>query len=208
MSPVLAAASAAFALLALLTAVAGARAVRHRRPLASSVRVLTALLCAALAALGLTLSAATLGYRAFTREEVAATVFVQPGPRQSFTARVIFPDGRQAVHELRGDQLYVDAHILKWKALANVLGLHTAYELDRVGGRYLSLDDERSQPRTVFGLGRDKRVDLFDLRRRYDALAFLVDAEYGSATFVEVRAPAVLEIRVSTTGLLVRPREK
>ena len=32
----------------------------------------------------------------------------------------------------------------------------------------------------------------------------LVDAEYGSGTFVSVTRPAELEVRVSTTGLLMR----
>jgi hypothetical protein len=37
-------------------------------------------------------------------------------------------------------------------------------------------------------------------------LSLLVDAEYGSATFIDVQSPAVFEVRVSTTGLLVRSK--
>jgi hypothetical protein len=149
---------------------------------------------------------ATQGYRALTREDVAAEVHLEPAGRQAFIARFVFPDGRQATHRLAGDQLYIDAHILKWKPVANVLGLHTAYELDRVAGRYASLDDEQSKPRTVHSLATNKALDLFDLRQKYTPLAFLVDAEYGSATFIDVKSPAVVELRVSTTGLLVRPK--
>ncbi|HEV8243291.1 MAG TPA: hypothetical protein VGQ07_04815, partial [Nitrospirales bacterium] len=97
-----------------------------------------------------------------------------------------------------------DAHILKWKPLANVLGLHTAYELDRVAGRYHAIEQEQSAVRTVYALGQNKPVDLFGLRRRYAFLTILVDAEYGSATFAPVTQPAELELRVSTTGLLMR----
>jgi hypothetical protein len=110
------------------------------------------------------------------------------------------------VHELAGDQLYVDAHILKWKPWANLLGLHTAYDLDRVAGRYVSIDDERDRPRTVAALGAPRAIDLFNLRRQYVWLSPLVDAEYGSATFIDVQSPAVFEVRVSTTGLLVRSK--
>jgi hypothetical protein len=111
------------------------------------------------------------------------------------------------VHELSGDQLYVDAHILKWKPWANLLGLHTAYDLDRVAGRYVSVDDERDRPRTVAVLGTPRAIDLFHLRRRHAWLSALVDAEYGSATFVDVQSVAVFEVRVSTTGLLVRSKQ-
>ena len=82
-----------------------------------------------------------------------------------------------------------------------MFGLHTAYELDRIAGRYRSIDNERSAPRTVFPLERDKPLDLFDLRRRYTFLAPLLDAEYGSASYVAVSRPAEIELRVSTTRL-------
>jgi hypothetical protein len=205
-SPVLLAVAGGFALLGILFAAASWRALRRGRVLSFSVRTLSALVFAALGALSFVLTAATQGYRALTREEVAAEVHVEPSGKQAFVARFVFPDGREALHRLAGDQLYVDAHILKWKPLANVLGLHTAYQLDRVGGRYASLEDERARPRTVFSIAESKRLDLFDLRQKHARLGFLVDTEYGSATFVDVKAPAVLEVRVSTTGLLVRPR--
>ena len=205
-SPALFAVAGACGLLALVFGVAGRRALRGGRVLAVGARTLTALLFLALAALCLVLVGATQGYRALTREEVACEVRVEPVGVQSFRAHFVFPDGHEAVHSLKGDQLYVDAHIIKWKPWANLLGLHTAYELDRVGGRYASLDDERDQPRTVASIATSKQLDLFDLRRRFAALAFLVDADYGSATFVDVRSPAVLEVRVSTSGLLMRAK--
>jgi hypothetical protein len=205
-SPALFAVTAGFVLLGLVSAVGSARSLRRRRPFAFSVRSLTALLFAGLAALCIVVAVATQGYRALTREDLAAVVHLRPSGKQAFEARFVFPDGRVSTHQLAGDQLYVDAHILKWKPLVNVLGMHTAYELDRVAGRYASLDDERAKPRTVQSVARDKRLDLFDLRQKYAPLAFLLDTEYGSATFVDVREPQVVEVRVSTTGLLVRPR--
>jgi len=116
-------------------------------------------------------------------------------------------DRPEMTYELAGDGIYVDAHILKWKPMANVLGLHTAYELDRVGGRYDDIARERSANRTLYSLVQDRPVDLFGLRRRYGFLAPLLDAEYGSGTFVPVRRRAEFEVRVSTTGLLIREKK-
>jgi hypothetical protein len=73
-----------------------------------------------------------------------------------------------------------------------------------VGGRYRKIEQERSATRTVHSLAEDKQVDLVGLRQRYEFLAPLVDAQYGSATFVPVSEPAEFEVRVSTTGLLMR----
>ena len=80
-------------------------------------------------------------------------------------------------------------------------------ELDRVAGRYTLLEDEQTKPRTIYSLARKKRVDLFTLRRRHQLLDPLVDAEYGSATFITANRPARFELRVSLTGLLVREVE-
>jgi hypothetical protein len=170
----------------------------------SGYRMLAGLLLLALGALAGTISVGMLGYRALTREEVAAHIVVKPIGPQRFVATFRFPDGREATYELAGDEIYVDAHILKWHPYANMIGLHTAYEIDRVSGRYHAIKDERDAVRTVHALGREKPVDLYAVGRRYTFLAPILDAEYGSATFVPVTRPAELELRVSTTGLLMR----
>jgi hypothetical protein len=126
---------------------------------------------------------------------------------QRFRATVTLPDGSLHMFDLAGDAVYVDAHILKWRPIANLFGLHTAYELDRIAGRYQAIADEQTRERTVYSLAAAKPIDAFDLARRYWVLRPLVDAEYGSATFVGATAPhgATYEVRVSTSGLLVRP---
>jgi len=170
----------------------------------SAYRMLAGLLLLVLGALTGTISVGMMGYRALTREDVAAHIVVKPTGRQRFNATFRFPDGRESTYELAGDEFYVDAHILKWHPYATMFGLRTAYELDRVAGRYRAIKDERDAMRTVHAIARDKPVDLYELGRRYTFLAPILDAEYGSATFVPVTRPAELELRVSTTGLLIR----
>lgn len=179
---------------------------RRRRLLHSLASVLTALLCLALAAVFASVTIGIRGYRALTAEEVAAVVQTDPLGPQHFRATVTMPDGRVGQFDILGDALYVDARILKWKPIVNILGLSTAYELDRVGGRYNAIPDERHRPHTVFPLGQDHMVNVFGFVHRHPRfLAPLVDASYGSGTFVSVARPARYEVRVSTTGLLIRP---
>ena len=197
----------AFGLLGGVLLVAGAAALARVRLLSFAFRALLGLLLLALGGLFGTVAVGIQGYRALTREDVAARIAVKPAGPQRFTATFRFPDGREAAYDLAGDEIYVDAHILKWHPYANWVGLHTAYELDRVAGRYRDIKDERSAPRTVHALARDRPVDLHALRRRYTFLAPVLDAEYGSATFLPVTRAAEFELRVSTTGLLIREAE-
>src|SRR5207249_2344809 len=204
MSTTLAITGACLLLLGAGVGVTAVRAARARHWLGGTIRGLVALLLLALAALAATLTVGLQGYRALTFEEVAATVRTEPVAPQRFRATITLPDRRLAMYELAGDAFYMDAHILKWHPWASLLGLHTVYELDRVAGRYNAVADERAQPHTAYELARSRPVDLFYIARRR-LLGPLVDAEYGSATFVAATRPAILEVRVSMTGLLARP---
>lgn len=193
-----------FAAVGLLFLALAVRAWKRRQWVGALGRTGGSAIFLSLAALAATLGASTQGYRGLTQEEVALTVTTVPTGPGAFQAFLTFPDGRDTTLHVLGDQLLVDAHILKWHYLGNVIGYRTQYELDRLTGRYVDLEAERTGPRTVHSLRTEKPVDLFELARRYVWLRLLVDTEYGSATYIDVRRPARFEVRVSTTGLLVR----
>ena len=193
-----------FALLGLIFLIITIARIKRWKLLSSATNLLTALLMLSLSALFGTISSAIQGYHALTKEELAAIVKVEPTGVQRFDARFSMPDGSEKIFFLAGDQLYVDAHILKWKPLANMFGLHTSYELDRVAGRYTLLNDEITKVRTVYSLSKDKPLNMFDLRQRFAMLNPLLDAEYGSATFINSDSPEEFRLMVSTTGLLIR----
>ncbi|OGW34982.1 MAG: hypothetical protein A2X58_10455 [Nitrospirae bacterium GWC2_56_14] len=197
-----------FALLGLTFLILTIAALKKRKLFGSAFQFVVALLMISLSALFGTISIAIEGYRALIFEELAATVKVEPTGEQKFIARFSLPDGSEKVFSLAGDQLYIDAHILKWKPLANIFGQHTSYELDRVAGRYALLNDETTKVRTVYSLSKDKRLDMFELRRRFTFLNPLLDAEYGSATFINTNSAEEFKVLVSTTGLLIRKTEK
>ena len=198
--------TAVFAILSVMFFFISVRALKKKRVFRTTTNTLVALLMLSLSALFATLTVSTQGYRAFTREEVVASVTTRRLADQRFEAQVRFPDGRDTTFLLAGDEFYVDAHILKWKPLANVIGMHTDYELDRIAGRYMELGQEQTGPRTVFALSFSKPLDLFHLRRRHPLLGWLVDAEYGSGTFIATDDQALFDVLVSTSGLLIRKR--
>ncbi|HKA59539.1 MAG TPA: hypothetical protein VKD28_13055 [Gemmatimonadales bacterium] len=197
----------AFGVLAVIFVIAAGSAWRDRHRIRAGAGLLAAGFCLSIGIVCGAITVGVRGYRALTHEVVAATIKTEPLGPQRFRATVTMPDNRLAMFDLAGDAVYVDAHVLKWRPVGNLLGLTTAYELDRISGRYQRLSDEQQRERTVYSLATDKPFDAYDLARRYWLLRPLVDAEYGSATFIGATAPggATYEVRVSTTGLLVRP---
>lgn len=208
MIDVLVVTSIGFGVLGFLFMLAGVASARRRRFVRLSLHITLALACLTSGALFLTLHLSLQGYRALTREDLAATIYAEPvGPSQ-FHVTIHLANGQTDSYWLGGDEIYVDAHILKWKPWANLFGLHTAYELDRIAGRYHLIEDERVRPRTVYQLNTDRMVDVFALRRQHRWLESVVDAEYGSAAFFPASDRIAIELRVSTTGLLFRPVAK
>jgi hypothetical protein len=144
------------------------------------------------------------GMQALTREERAARVKLVPTGPQLFDATVTFEDGRVETYAIAGDDIEFSGHIVKWTPLANQFGLRTSYRLDRISGRYRTLDQENTARRTLYPIGKPALVDLVAIGRRLP-LGMFFDAEYGSATYVPVDGPAELELAVSTSGFLLRP---
>jgi len=144
------------------------------------------------------------GMLALTKEETAARIKLAPKGLQRYDATVTFADGRVETYDIAGDDIYVEGHIVKWTPLANMLGLHTSYRLDRIAGRYHSLEQENTARRTVYAIGTAPLIDIVAVGRRLP-LAVLFDAEYGSATYVPVAQSGEIELKVSTSGLLLRP---
>jgi len=191
-------------LLAFVLLIYAALALRRRRWGSLLFRLVLSLSLLLIGAAAGTVSVALQGYRSLIRETVAATVALEQLGPQRYRATVTYPDGSSQTFDLAGDALFVDAHILKWHPRATILGLTTMYELDRIAGRYNALDDERNAPRTVHELSQEKPMNMFNMVQRFEPLRALVDAEYGSATFVPAGDGERYAILVSTTGLLAR----
>ena len=179
----------------------GGRKNRRVWPFTRAVLVLS-LSILAIFSLALTLSIQ--GYRALVSEQLAATIDIEQLGEQVFRATVSVPGEVDQIFDLAGDQLYMDARVLKWRPWAAVLGLNTLYALERVGGRYASLDNEQTSARTVYSLAGDNPLDLFELATRYARYTPFVDAEYGSGAFIEVEDGARYALNVTSSGLVVR----
>ena len=191
------------ALLALVLFAYAVRAAKRKRFWGAGARTVSGLVLLLLAVIASLLSAGTYGYYALTREQTAATLRVEQVAPQRFNVLVETPS-KQQTYAIAGDEIYVDARIIKWHPWLSVLGVPSAYQLERIAGRYTLIDDEQTEPRTVYALESGALVDLYALRERVAALGWLVDASYGSATFVPVHDGGVYRVQVSVSGLLIR----
>jgi hypothetical protein len=184
---------------------AAVRRLRRRRMFGGLLTGATALVLILLSVCALLVAENLQTYQRLSFEQPAGELqLTRIGPRE-FNAVLTYPSGDRANFSLKGDEWQVDARVLKWHAFANLIGFDTAYRLERLGGRYSTVEDERAQARTVYTLNPPQRIDPWDLARRYHSWIPWVDAVYGSATFLPMADGALYEIKVSQSGLVARP---
>lgn len=194
-----------FLILGLVLLIKGVHRLWTRRFVRGSLQGLSGMLFVALAGLSASIAMNLYTYQVFTAEQAVADVrFESLGPQYY---RIYFSRQGQAaeLYEIRGDEWQVDARILKWHGLSTLAGLKTVYRLERLSGRYRNIEQEKNRLRSVHSLTESKGLDLWQLSHEYQQKVPWVDAVYGSAAYLPMANKAQFTIKVSTTGLVIRP---
>jgi hypothetical protein len=144
-------------------------------------------------------------YARLTHEQEAARITSRQLGERHFAVSLQARNAPPRHFQVRGDEWQVDARVLKWRPMGNLVGLDTLYRLERLSGRYGDVTSERALQRTVYDLAEDPGLDLWTLTRRYQRYVPLADALYGSAAFVPMAEGAEYVVSVSASGLVVRP---
>lgn len=145
-------------------------------------------------------------YKQWEKNQAIATLnFVEIAP-QYFKVSLVDAEGKEKSFELTGDMWQLDARLLKWHSSLARIGMLPGYRLDRLSGRYVSLEDETNLPRSVYSLFEDQeRVDVWALIRKYGGRLALVESVYGSATYLPMTDGALFSVMLSPAGLSAIP---
>ncbi len=143
-------------------------------------------------------------YHRLSHETPIARLHIKPLDRQLYQVSVVYlPDCRRSQFTLKGDEWQIDARIIKWHSWANLLGLDALYQLDRIQGRYRSIEQQRQNLPTVFKLEQQPQPDLWALKKQYQWLP-LLDAQYGQSVFMTMAPDQWYEVHLSQSGLIAR----
>ena len=105
---------------------------------------------------------------------------------------------------LYGDEWRIDARFLKWKPLANLVGLDAMYRLERLTGRYKSISDENTNRHQAWHIGKKPEFDLFRYAERDWDYWSPVDTFFGSSVYESINPVWEYTVFRSQSGLLVR----
>jgi hypothetical protein len=157
-------------------------------------------------------------YARLTYERPVATITSRQLAPQYFEITVTQPaEGeraeRTAVYPVHGDEWRMEAQVLRWKPWANILGLDSQYRLDRLSGRYQTIEQERTGARSVHALSSDAAdpnglpwsLSVWDAAREYRRYVDAVDTLYGSGAYMPMTDGGAYEVWITQSGLIARP---
>lgn len=145
-------------------------------------------------------------YKQLSKEQNIANLSFTRTASQQYTVSLVDDNGIEQVFNLKGDLWQLDARIIKWNRVLAGLGLPPGYRLDRLSGRYFSLEKEHSAERSIHQLDNsDSIIDVWQWLRRHGRSLSLIDADYGSATYLPMSDGALYSVSLSSSGLLARP---
>jgi hypothetical protein len=154
---------------------------------------------------GILLFMSYLGYEQLTDEQLVGVIEFSQSAQQEYTARLMIDGEIDRILTLRGDEWQLDARVVSMTPPATMLGFEPVYQLERLSGRYASLDSERTEPRSVHGLAEERPLDLWSLARNFPKFLPGVDAYYGTATYLPMADGARFKVTLSRDALIARP---
>lgn len=147
-------------------------------------------------------------YQSLTHEEPILILHFEEKGKQNYVTYIEWPNSNRGEYILYGDQWRVDAQFAKIKYWANLFGIESRYEIDRLQGRYIDVQDENSLPNIAHQL-TGENISHFTL---FGWNPF-IDIEYGSSVYQIVDVNKKFSVYKTPTGLIVRseiiaPQEK
>ena len=198
-------ASTVFTLIALYFVFSMFRHARRRRPVRATRSLAGGAVSACAGGASVMLAFSYFGYGRLVDEQYIGKIkFTESAPEQ-YVARLMLDEEQDRMFEILGDEWQMDARVVTWKPPATLLGLDPIFQLDRLSGRYSTVEEEQAKMRSVHALSEPVTMDVWQFARKYPKLMPGVDAHYGTATYLPMAHEAVFEVTMTRTGLIARP---
>jgi hypothetical protein len=100
-------------------------------------------------------------YENFTYNKPIYSVECALKQEDSFVLNFVPLDGEDrsaSFYRIKGQQFVIEGHIVKWENFFVAMGMKPLYQITRLTGRYISINDEKEKERSVYEVAEETRV--------------------------------------------------
>lgn len=146
-------------------------------------------------------------YDNFTYKEKLYSI-VCSGIEDDWFVLELIPAGKKVeeskIFRINGQQFIIDGHIVKWNDFFSSVGMKPLYQITRVSGRWVKVEDEMNRERSVYELSEESAFWLFMMR--HGEIIPGVEAVYGSATFTYPDEKDTLSLLITHSGFILKKK--
>lgn len=101
------------------------------------------------------------------------------------------------------DEWVIEGRIIQWKPIFAFFGVKNYYQIERLSGRYLDIEKEKSLPRIVYDLYGQKD-DFWKFLYKAQLFIPFIEAAYGNSAFVAYEYGKKFHVYVTSSGFMIK----
>lgn len=148
------------------------------------------------------LSASLFGYQPSQSGVPLASVSFVKNASQNWDVTVAEPNGRTRVFEVLGDLWQLDVRLLRYSGLGGIFGTEPSFQLERLSGRYLSVEDQANKDKTEYRMLTDSPLGFDVWESASESGSLFVTPVRSSVALLPIADGAIYEVVFGENGLL------
>lgn len=145
-------------------------------------------------------------YKQLPKESSVGTIRFEQLDEQHYRAHLTIDGHAARSFDMMGDQWQLDARFIKIKQPFSRWGVEPLYRLERLNGRYYSLEDELNKKRSLYELESSTApIDTWKWLHTHVKNLAIFDTAYGTAVYLPMVDKAQFQLNISANGLIPRP---
>ena len=147
------------------------------------------------------------GYEHFAYNKPIFSIECPIKEDDSFVIKFIPLDGEEneaRFYRVKGQQFVIEGHIIKWENFFVTVGMKPLYQVTRLTGRYVSINDEKEKERSVYEIAEETKV--WRWLMKYGEKIPGIDAVYGISSFKDAVENKELIVHITHNAFVIKEK--
>ncbi len=178
---------------------------RRKKVLVCIIHFLMVIIFALISCIFLLFYVSLKGYKNFAYNKPIFSIECSMKEEDSFVLELVPLDGdeREAkFYNVKGQQFVIEGHIIKWESFFVAVGMKPLYQVTRLTGRYISIEDEREKERSVYALGEETKF--WRLLMKYGQKIPGIDAVNGISSFKDAEENKIFTVYIIHSAFVIK----
>jgi hypothetical protein len=180
---------------------------RRKKILVCLIHFLFVVIFALIATIFMLLYTGLQGYKHFTYNKPIISVECSLKQEDSFILKFVDLDKKDSpakFYRLKGQQFVIEGHIIKWENFFVTVGMKPLYQVTRLTGRYVSVNDEKEKERSVYEVAEETKV--WRWLMQYGEKIPGIDAVQGISSFKDAVENKKLTVYITHNSFVIKEK--